>query len=86
MIIGPELLESKFLESKLSDEQQILATSLLKEISFKERYQTENLLIEKLDINTITAFEIFALYHQRNDKFTQSTGRILDKFYWVSEQ
>lgn len=72
---------AQFLELQLSDEQQILAATLLKEISFKERYKAENLLIEKLDINTITAFELFALYNQRNDKFTQSAGRILDKFY-----
>lgn len=61
----------------LKDSLQKLKTDM----SFKERYQFENRLIEKLTPDEITMVEYFGLVNERDWSSTYSIGRIIDKFY-----
>lgn len=51
------------------------------EMSFAERRALENILIDSLTLDDITAFEYWALINESSDRTTYSAGRILDVFY-----
>lgn len=55
--------------------------SLQAELTFAERYQLENRLIQTLTLEDITAFEYWAAIHEQSWSLTYSAGRILDIFY-----
>lgn len=50
-------------------------------LSFSERRQLENKLIEELTLDEITAFEYWSLIYQNSWQLTYSAGRIFDVFY-----
>ena len=53
----------------------------------KERYKLENLIIESIDLEDITALEYWASIHKKNIPMAFSIGRILDWVYstnWTS--
>lgn len=54
---------------------------LRKELSFYERHKLENNIINRLNLDEVTAVEYYGLIHGGNWDLTYSTGRILDKFY-----
>jgi len=52
-----------------------------KKLSFTERRNLENYLINNLTLEEITAFEYWALINEKSWGLTHSAGRILDVFY-----
>ena len=50
-------------------------------LSFKDRRNLEDEIINELDLNDISSFEYWALINESNWKCTYSSGRILDVFY-----
>jgi hypothetical protein len=55
--------------------------ALKSSLSFEERYQLENRLIDDLTFADVGAFEYWSLVYSSNWNLTYSAGRILDKFY-----
>lgn len=69
-----------------TEELRLNIEKLKSTLSFQERYELENLLIDNLSLNDITSFEYWCLIYESNFQLTHSAGRILDKFYsknWV---
>ncbi|WP_295672717.1 hypothetical protein [uncultured Mucilaginibacter sp.] len=50
-------------------------------LSFPQRYQLENKLINTLSLNNITAYEYWFLVYEQSNDLSYSAGRILDAFY-----
>ncbi|GGG31077.1 hypothetical protein GCM10011344_34980 [Dokdonia pacifica] len=63
--------------TQLRDQIALLKTNL----TFKERHQLENNIIENLTLEDITAFEYWSLIDEKSWGLTYSAGRILDVFY-----
>lgn len=66
--IGSENLRSQI---------ELLKTKL----TFKQRKELEDKLINSLTLDDITAFEYWSLIYQKSWSLTYSAGRILDRFY-----
>ncbi|WP_096356419.1 hypothetical protein [Mucilaginibacter gotjawali] len=64
---GPEVLDN--------------CNRLNSKVSFPQRYQLENKLINTLSLNNITAYEYWFLVYEQSDDLSYSAGRILDAFY-----
>jgi hypothetical protein len=54
---------------------------LKEELPFAERYKLENEIIDKLQLEEITAFEYWALVYSSEWDLSYSAGRILNKYY-----
>ncbi|MDO5969571.1 hypothetical protein Q4Q35_07115 [Flavivirga aquimarina] len=61
----------------LKNQIELLKTQL----TFSERRQLEDQLINSLTLDNITAFEYWSLIYQKSWSLTYSAGRVLDKFY-----
>lgn len=61
----------------LKSQIELLKTNL----TFSERRQLEDKLINTLTLDNITAFEYWSLIYEKSWSLTYSAGRILDKFY-----
>lgn len=61
----------------LKNQIELLKTNL----TFSERRQLEDKLINTLTLDNITAFEYWSLIYQKSWSMSYSAGRILDKFY-----
>lgn len=61
----------------LKNQIELLKTNL----TFSERRQLEDNLINTLTLDNITAFEYWSLIYEKSWSLTYSAGRILDKFY-----
>ena len=61
----------------LKNQIELLKTQL----TFSERRELEDQLINSLTLDNITAFEYWCLIYQKSWSLTYSAGRILDKFY-----
>jgi len=61
----------------LKNQIELLKTNL----TFSERRQLEDKLINTLTLDNITAFEYWSLIYEKSWSLTYSAGRILDKFY-----
>lgn len=61
----------------LKNQIELLKTNL----TFSERRQLENKLVNTLTLDNITAFEYWSLIYQKSWSMSYSAGRILDKFY-----
>ena len=64
---------SEKLENKLDQ--------LKEELSDKERFRLENVIINSLELSEVTALEYYACLAENNQSFNFSIGRILDYFY-----
>ncbi|MGH1385632.1 hypothetical protein [Kordia sp.] len=64
-----------------SETLQHKIATLQTNLSFKERRQLENELINFLTLDTVEAFEYWAAVYSNKWGFTYSAGRILDTFY-----
>lgn len=76
-----EFCEIEGIELKISDGIQKDIDNLKGDLTIKERYRIENDLIQKLEIEEITALEIEALIYSKNIDFNFSMSRVLDVFY-----
>ncbi len=63
--------------NKLKNQIELLKAKL----TFNERRQLEDRLINILTLDDITAFEYWSLIYEKSWSLTYSAGRILDKFY-----
>jgi hypothetical protein len=61
----------------LKNQIELLKTQL----TFSERRELEDQVINSLTLDNITAFEYWCLIYQKSWSLTYSAGRILDKFY-----
>ncbi|QJP35454.1 hypothetical protein F0365_14110 [Nonlabens sp. Ci31] len=61
----------------LKNQIELLKTQL----TFSERRELEDQLINSLTLDNITAFEYWSLIYQKSWSLTYSAGRVLDKFY-----
>ncbi len=52
-----------------------------KNLTSEERYVIENEVIDRLNLNNVTAFEFHACLYEKNKDLSYSAGRILKKFY-----
>lgn len=66
---------------KASGPLAVQLDSLLKQLSFAERYKLENRIVNSLSPDQVTAVEYFGLINEKDFSSTYSIGRILDKFY-----
>jgi len=62
---------------KLKNQIELLKVDL----TFSKRKQLEDILINELTLDNITAFEYWSLIYEKSWSLTYSAGRILDKFY-----
>ena len=62
---------------KLQNQIELLKTDL----SFNERKNLEDRLINELTLDNITSFEYWSLIYESSWELTYSAGRVLDKFY-----
>jgi hypothetical protein len=62
---------------KLQNQIELLKTDL----SFNERKNLEDRLINELTLDNITSFEYWSLIYESSWSLTYSAGRVLDKFY-----
>lgn len=64
-----------------NEELQKQIKKLKTKLPFSERKKLEDLLINNLTLDNITAFEYWSLIYEKSWSLTYSAGRILDKFY-----